>query len=314
LVLSRAWAQQQQDKDDAEEWGGTEVMATDKGVAANAALQSARARAMHALRDIDLNDASLSSKVVVLDAIVDEAGKLGEKVLVFSQRLRTLEFLKSHLESRGRVVYHLDGKTRDRQQLVSNFNNDPRPAVFVVSTKAGGTGLNVQGASRVIIFDFKYAPTTEEIQAIGRAYRIGQKKAVVVYWLTVATTFEESVQNISVYKKQLFSRAVDGKDEAFWATAKKTIFSPASIPETEGFPICRSGGRDSILDAVLATTAGRQAIVDVLTEEDLARGGPAPLSGGADSTPSNVLAAGQDPQGSSHLGGHSWLDPMVIDD
>lgn len=97
---------------------------------------------VHTCADGGLSWVTLSSKVVVLDVIVDEARRLGEKVMVFTQRLRTLEFLKSHIGSRGHTVYHQEGKTRDWQQLVSNFNNDPRLALFIVFTTAGGTGLN----------------------------------------------------------------------------------------------------------------------------------------------------------------------------
>lgn len=271
--------------------------------------ERARARIVTSLTALD-DDPTSSNKIVVLCAILDEARRLGEKVLVFSQRLRTLDYLEALCESQGRKVYILQGRTVDRQKLVSDFNTDQSAAVFLVSTKAGGTGLNIHGASRVVIFDFKYAPTTEEIQAIARAHRMGQKKPVFVYWLTVATTFEESVQNISIFKKQLFGRAVDQKDEVPWATTRKDVFSLASIPSIRA-NLNHLRGQDRVLDAILADEAQRRALVNVMTEEDFARGGTS-------SSSAVVPAAGQGQEDRPRLiggsSGQSKLEAIVIDD
>jgi SNF2 family DNA or RNA helicase len=69
-----------------------------------------------------------------------------------------------------------------RQDSVKKFNTNAASQVYLISTRAGGVGLNIHGANRVVIFDFKYTPADEQ-QAIGRAYRLGQTKPVYVYWL-----------------------------------------------------------------------------------------------------------------------------------
>lgn len=126
----------------------------------------------------------------MLFLIHDEASQSGGKILVFSQRIKTIDYLTHICKSNGRRFYRLDGSTKisDRQRQVFEFNKDRDSLVYFISTKAGGTGLNLQWASRVVIFDFKYAPTIEEQQRIGRAYRVGQTRPVFVYWLTVAST------------------------------------------------------------------------------------------------------------------------------
>lgn len=203
----------------------------------------------------DLDNVTNSWKVVILRAILDECRRIGDKVLVFSQQIATLDFLEEMFRREKRNWYRLDGSTHvtDRQASVKRFNDDSKAEVYLISTKAGGEGLNIHGANRVVIFDFKYVPM-EEQQAVGRAYRIGQTKPVFVYWLIVADTFEESVQNRSVFKLQLASRVVDKKNPLSWSKRALDLFPkdgrlPCVPPKDPDIPAY--SGKDVVLDTLL---------------------------------------------------------------
>ncbi|KAJ5958322.1 SNF2-related protein [Penicillium vulpinum] len=161
----------------------------------------------------DLLDPSLSSRVTILNEIVKQAIKVGDKVLVFSSSVTTLEYLAQLMDRTQRKYYLLDGTVAavERPEIIRKFNNDQSIHVFLVSTRAGGIGLNIHAANRVVIFDFMFNPTFEE-QAVGRAYRIGQKKSVFVYRLIAGGTYEEKLYAKNVFKSQLAYRIVDKKN------------------------------------------------------------------------------------------------------
>lgn len=124
----------------------------------------------------------------------------------------------------------LDGKTKttERQGMAQAFNTEDY-SVFLISTRAGGTGFNIAGANRVIIYDFTFNPAHEE-QAVGRAYRIGQQKPVFVYRFVVGGTFEGVVYQKTVFKTQLAYRAIEKKNIS--RKAQKTtdfLFEPTAV-------------------------------------------------------------------------------------
>jgi SNF2 family DNA or RNA helicase len=199
----------------------------------------------------DLNSIVHSHKAVIFAEILDASIKAGDKVLVFSHSLPTLNYLEGLLKKGGRRYSRLDGSTKmsDRQQATSDFNRSDTD-VYLISTRAGGLGLNLYGANRVIIFDFKFNPTWEE-QAVGRAYRIGQKKPVFVYHFISAGTFEEVVYNKAVFKMQLASRVVDKKNPTRCAmkTARDYLFEPKEVVLKD---LSELKGKDpEVLDKVL---------------------------------------------------------------
>jgi SNF2 family DNA or RNA helicase len=128
----------------------------------------------------DLTSTDLSNKTKILCQILDAARSAGDKTLVFSMSLNTLDFLENMCKIQGRKYARLDGSTamKKRQAYTKDFNVN-KTEIYLISTQAGGLGLNLWGANRVVIFDFKFNPILEE-QAVGRAYRIGQKKDVFV--------------------------------------------------------------------------------------------------------------------------------------
>jgi superfamily II DNA/RNA helicase len=127
----------------------------------------------------------------------------GDKVLVFSHSVRLLKMLKMLFTQTSYNVSYLDGQMAyvDRQTVVDEFNADPAAFVFLISTKAGGVGLNITAANKVVIVDPNWNPSYD-LQAQDRAYRIGQTRDVEVFRLVSAGTIEEIVYARQIYKQQ----------------------------------------------------------------------------------------------------------------
>ncbi|KAL8965481.1 MAG: hypothetical protein Q9183_003830 [Haloplaca sp. 2 TL-2023] len=166
-----------------------------------------------------LESVHLAYKMTMLLKIIELCHVAKDKILVFSHSLRTLDYVERVLQKHDKEYRRMDGKvpTQRRQAMTKEFNRGTSHDVFLISTRAGGTGLNLFGANRVVILDDHFNPTWEE-QAIGRAYRIGQVKHVYVYRLTAGGTFEEALHNQTLFKQQLATRAVDQRHIARLAT------------------------------------------------------------------------------------------------
>ncbi|KAJ4312357.1 hypothetical protein N0V84_009971 [Fusarium piperis] len=220
-------------------------------------------QALQVLNVPDTNDISLSRKTELLTVILDEARKVGDKVLVFSQSLDSLNYLENMCKMQHRTISRLDGKTavESRQEEIKRFNEGSKE-VYLISTTAGGVGLNIHGANRVVIFDIKWNPTVEQ-QGIGRAYRLGQKKPVFVYWLTTAGTFEQIIHNQHVFKQQLAARVVDKKNPISWSKRKGSILQP--LNETmKPADLSPSLGKDVILDKLIGYRKNGKAILSIV--------------------------------------------------
>ncbi|KAM7222473.1 protein chromatin remodeling 20 [Rhypophila decipiens] len=206
------------------------------------------------LRDRSIQDLDNSSKILVLLKILDECKRIGDKVLVFSQSIDTLNYLQSIFATQKRVFQRLDGSTKvaDRQNAIKKFNTDKDIEVYLISTRAGGVGFNIYGANRVVIFDTRYTPSDEK-QAIGRAYRIGQTKPVTVYWLTTGGTYEDAIRNNSVFKTQLASRIVDKKNPNPKSNRAHEFRAKPTIPDKKDVSSVRQ--LDKVLDVLLNTYA-----------------------------------------------------------
>ncbi|MCJ1272976.1 hypothetical protein MMC21_000765 [Puttea exsequens] len=127
----------------------------------------------------------------------------GDKVLVFSHSVRLLKMLQMLFQHTTYNVSYLDGAMSyaDRARTVDDFNSDPDQFVFLISTKAGGVGLNITSANKVVIVDPNWNPAYD-LQAQDRAYRIGQVRDVEVFRLISAGTIEEIVYARQIYKQQ----------------------------------------------------------------------------------------------------------------
>jgi SNF2 family DNA or RNA helicase len=158
------------------------------------------------LPDTDF-DADDSGKLGALREIIDEAVDGNHRVLVFSQFVEMLNHIRAALDTDGVQYEYLDGSTKDRIDRVDRFNEDTSVPVFLISLKAGGTGLNLTGADTVVHFDPWWNPAVED-QATDRAHRIGQTKNVNVYKLIAAGTVEEKILELSAKKRALVSNVL----------------------------------------------------------------------------------------------------------
>jgi SNF2 family DNA or RNA helicase len=162
----------------------------------------------------DSVDPTLSAKTRLLQEILRLSKKEGDKVLVFSARTPTLDYLANLFDQDKVRFVRIDGSVpmKDRTEMLAKFQSeDGGLDAMLISTRAGGQGLNIQSANRVIIFDFGFNPSWEE-QAIGRAYRFGQDKPVFVYRFVAGGTYESNIYNTQMFKMALANRVVDKKN------------------------------------------------------------------------------------------------------
>ncbi|MBN2163604.1 MAG: hypothetical protein JXR25_14790 [Pontiellaceae bacterium] len=143
-----------------------------------------------------------SAKMELFFELLNEALDSKHRVLVFSQFTSMLGILRAEMDQRSMKYCYLDGSTKDRQDVVRRFNKDHSISVFLMSLKAGGTGLNLTGADMVIHFDPWWNPAVED-QATDRAHRIGQKRTVYSVKLITKGTVEEKVLEMQARKKDI---------------------------------------------------------------------------------------------------------------
>ncbi len=148
-----------------------------------------------------------SAKLETLLSQLREVLEEGHKALVFSQFTSFLDIVRKRLDSSGTVYEYLDGATRDRQERVERFQNDPDCKLFLVSLKAGGVGLNLTAAEYVFLLDPWWNPAVEA-QAVDRAHRIGQVNQVFAYRLIARDTVEEKVLELQQSKRDLASAII----------------------------------------------------------------------------------------------------------
>ena len=153
-----------------------------------------------------------SSKLDQCIEIIQDAITGGHKILLFSGYTSMFEIIEKELKKRNIVYFKLTGSTKvdDRIKLVDEFNENPEIKVFLISLKAGGTGLNLTGADMVIHYDPWWNVSTEN-QATDRAYRIGQKNNVQVYKLITKNSIEEKIYELQEKKAKLADNMLDTK-------------------------------------------------------------------------------------------------------
>ncbi|MBT8041839.1 MAG: DEAD/DEAH box helicase [Pontiella sp.] len=153
-----------------------------------------------------------SAKMELFFELVDEALDAGHRILVFSQFTSMLAIIREELEARKLKYCYLDGSTKDRQERVRTFNSDRSIPLFLISLKAGGSGLNLTGADMVIHFDPWWNPAVED-QATDRAHRIGQKNTVYSVKLITKGTVEEKVLQMQQRKKGVIDATLEKDGE-----------------------------------------------------------------------------------------------------
>ncbi len=152
-----------------------------------------------------------SGKLARLDEMLEEILEVGDRTLIFTQFTEMGEILKRHLqESFGREVLFLHGGVprKQRDRMVERFENDAGgPPIFLLSLRAGGTGLNLTAANHVFHFDRWWNPAVEN-QATDRAFRIGQTRNVLVHKFICGGTLEEKIDEMIEAKKELAEKVI----------------------------------------------------------------------------------------------------------
>ena len=175
-------------------------------------------RSLTVLRQLSLHpglvdakyDAIPCAKLAALIDQLDEVVAGGHRALVFSQFTRFLALVREHLDRQGIGYCYLDGRSRGRAKVLSRFKEGDDP-VFLISLKAGGFGLNLTEADYCFLLDPWWNPAAEA-QAVDRAHRIGQQRAVMVYRMIAANTIEEKVRALARRKAALFRGVMDDGD------------------------------------------------------------------------------------------------------
>ena len=154
-----------------------------------------------------------SGKLKLLDRMLTKLKKQGHRVLIFSQMTEVLTILEDYLQYRRWRYRRIDGsvKVTDRQESIETFNSDPSYFVFLLSTRAGGLGINLAGADTVILYDSDWNPTQDQ-QAQDRCHRIGQTKNVAVYRLLTVGSVEIEMMEKQISKRKLERLSITGGD------------------------------------------------------------------------------------------------------
>ena len=181
-----------------------------------------------------------SAKLLRLREMLPELSGQGHRMLVFSQWTTMLDLLELLCSDLGMEYRRLDGSTpvAERQQLVDDFNGDDTIKVFLLSTRAGGLGLNLTGADTCIFHDLDFNPQNDR-QAEDRCHRLGQTRPVTVYKLVAAETVDAKIAEIAMRKAEF-------ADDALCESYASQAFAARSLLEctapTCNIAACRSGG------------------------------------------------------------------------
>ncbi|EYC10218.1 hypothetical protein Y032_0057g2826 [Ancylostoma ceylanicum] len=152
-----------------------------------------------------------SGKCRMLDELLPKIKEKGDKVLIFSQFTSMLDILEVYMRIRGYAYKRLDGSTpvMERQEMINEFNNDDELFIFLLSTRAGGLGINLTSANHIILHDIDFNPYNDK-QAEDRCHRMGQKKEVYVTRLVSKDTVEVDIHCLARKKLQLEKAVTDG--------------------------------------------------------------------------------------------------------
>ncbi|KAK0095183.1 hypothetical protein PV326_009030 [Microctonus aethiopoides] len=202
------------------------------------------------LPSIDDDLINVSGKLLVLDAMLKKLHSRGHKVLLFSTMTMVLDVICDYLTLRPWNYVKLDGRTKmsDRKTFITEFNSDPNVFLFLISTRAGGVGLNLAAADTVIIYDSDWNPQAD-LQAMARCHRIGQTRPVVVYRLCTKGTIDEAIIRRAEAKRKL-EKLVISKDFSFNINNADTILELKRLLESSECEVVTSK-REVFTDAEL---------------------------------------------------------------
>lgn len=205
--------------------------------------------------DVDLKNKT-SGKLLVLIPLLLEIQQLGEKVVLVSNYTQTLDLLEQSVNKLNMNSLRLDGSTpnKERDKLVNAFNKLPASSVmvFLLSAKAGGVGLNLVGASRLVLFDNDWNPSVD-LQAMARIHRDGQERPVFIYRLLTSGCIDEKIFQRQLMKNNLSDKFLDNKadsrNDVFDLDDLKDIFSvTASSSSTHELLECDCNGNGETME------------------------------------------------------------------
>ena len=172
---------------------------------------------------------TVSGKITVLLELLKEIHQIGEKVVIVSNYTKTLDIIQSHLQKLNFEYLRLDGSTpnKERDPLVARFNNSTSNSsfAFLLSAQSGGVGLNLIGASRLILFDNHWNPSVD-LQAMARIHRDGQKRPVFIYRLITSGCIDEKIFQRQLMKSNLSDKFLDNKH-----SSKDKVFSMEDLKD-----------------------------------------------------------------------------------
>ncbi|EXJ89124.1 hypothetical protein A1O3_02188 [Capronia epimyces CBS 606.96] len=202
--------------------------------------------------EVDESLVTASGKVLLLDTLLPRLFKLGHKVLIFSQFKTTLDILETYaVDLRNWKACRIDGSVaqEERYKLIKAFNTDKSYNLFLLSTRAGGQGINLAAADTVILFDSDWNPQ-QDLQAMDRAHRIGQTKPVIVYRLATRGTVEETLLLKADAKRKLEKLVIQkGKFKSLLSSVADVddVRGVLANEDFEKYDIADSGGEGAIL-------------------------------------------------------------------
>ncbi|GFS89062.1 hypothetical protein NPIL_473571 [Nephila pilipes] len=192
---------------------------------------------------VDENLVSSSGKFLVLDVLLPELKKRGHKILLFSQFTSMLAILEDYCNFRGHKFCCLNGsmKLSEREEEMRAFREDKETFIFLISTRAGGLGLNLTAADTVILYDSDWNPQSD-LQAQDRCHRIGQEKPVIVYRLIIPNTVDERIIDIATAKRKLEKviilkgrfKSTDGLSSQQSSISKEELLELLETPDENG--------------------------------------------------------------------------------
>ncbi|XP_050895402.1 protein CHROMATIN REMODELING 24 isoform X2 [Lathyrus oleraceus] len=178
----------------------------------------------------------VSCKISFIMSLLDNLIPEGHRVLIFSQTRKMLNLIQDCISSKGYDFLRIDGTTKssDRIKVVDDFQDGVGAPIFLLTSQVGGLGLTLTRADRVIVVDPAWNPSTDN-QSVDRAYRIGQKKDVIVYRLMTCGTVEEKIYRKQVYKGGLFKTVSEQKEQTRYFS-QQDLRELFSLPK-EGFDV-----------------------------------------------------------------------------
>jgi SNF2 family DNA or RNA helicase len=192
-----------------------ETLASEKkSGAARVAMLTVLLRLRQACSDLRLlgeTPENRSGKLDLLMELIEEAMDGGHRMLVFSQFVSLLRLIEEELKNEGITYCYLDGETKNRADVVDQFQSGAETPVFLISLKAGGAGLNLSAADTVLHVDPWWNPAVED-QATDRAHRIGQTQVVTSYKLITRGTVEEKILDLQKKKREIIDATVESEE------------------------------------------------------------------------------------------------------